>query len=132
MYAALQLKLEQIRGIWRFRWTAMLVAWIVCLIGWLVVFALPDTYGAWAQVHIDPHSLLSRYTRDTGPELNAGGEIEAVREALLGSPQLDKVARAAMPGYAMASPAQQQGMVEQLRKRVRVESNEVGPRNQPA
>jgi hypothetical protein len=46
MYAALQAKLEQIRGIWRFRWAAMLVAWIVCLIGWLVVLALPDTYGA--------------------------------------------------------------------------------------
>jgi len=132
MYAAVQAKLEQIRGIWRFRWRAMPVAWIVCLIGWLVVFALPDTYGAWAQVHIDPHTRLSPYTHDTGPELNVVAEAEAVREALLGSLELDKVARAVMPGYAMASPAQQQGMVEHLRKRVAIESNEVGPRNQPA
>src|SRR5215469_8102614 len=121
MYAALRVILEQIRGIWRFRWTAMLVAWIVCLIGWLVVLALPDTYGAWAQVHIDSRTPLSQ---DTGisPESNVVAEAEAVREALLGSPQLDKVARAAIPGYAMASPSQQQGMIEQLRKRVAVES----------
>jgi polysaccharide chain length determinant protein (PEP-CTERM system associated) len=132
MYAALQAKLEQIRGIWRFRWAAMLVAWIVCLIGWLVVLALPDTYGAWAQVHIDPRTRLSQDTQGMGPDSNVVAEAEAVREALLGSPQLDKVARAAMPGYAMASPAQQKGMVERLRKRVGVESNEVGPRNQPA
>src|SRR5215469_5322159 len=126
MYAALQLKLEQVLGIWRFRWTAMLVAWMVCLLGWLVVLALPDTYGAWAQVHIDPHSLISVYTQDTGHELNGDAEAEAVREALLGSPQLTEVARAVMPGYAMASPAQQQGMAEHLRKRLAVDSNEVG------
>jgi polysaccharide chain length determinant protein (PEP-CTERM system associated) len=132
MYAAIQLTLEQIRGIWRFRWTAMLVAWMVCLIGWLVVLALPDTYGAWAQVHIDPRTRLSQYTRGIGADLNVVAEAEAVREALLGSPQLDKVARAVMPGYAMASPTQQQGVVERLHKRAAVESNEVGPRNQPA
>jgi len=66
MYAAVQSKLEQIRGVWRFRWTTMLVAWIVCLIGWLVVLAPPDTYGAWAQVHIDPRTPLSQYTKDIG------------------------------------------------------------------
>jgi polysaccharide chain length determinant protein (PEP-CTERM system associated) len=132
MYAALQSKLEQIRGIWRFRWTAMLVAWIVCLIGWLLVLAAPDTYSAWAQVHIDPSTRLSQITQTIGPESNVVAEAEAVREALVGSPQLDKVARAAIPGYAMASPEQQQRMVERLRKRVGVESNEVGPRSQPA
>jgi len=132
MYAAIQLTLEQIRGIWRFRWTAMLAAWIVCLIGWFVVLALPDTYGAWAQVHIDSRARLSQYTQGIGPEMNVVAEAEAVREALLGSPQLDKVARAVMPEYATASPAQQQAMLEHLRKRVGVESNEVGPRNQPA
>ena len=34
MNAALEFILEQIRGVWRFRWTAMLVAWVVCLVGW--------------------------------------------------------------------------------------------------
>jgi hypothetical protein len=53
MHAALAIILEQIRGIWRFRWTAMLVALIVCLIGWLLVLALPETYSAWARVRID-------------------------------------------------------------------------------
>ena len=87
MYAAVQLMLEQIRGIWRFRWTAMLLAWIVCLIGWLIVLALPDTYGAWAQVHIDPRTRLSEDTKGMGPDSNVVAEAEAVREALLGSLQ---------------------------------------------
>src|SRR5215813_14936443 len=81
MYAAVQSKREQIRGVWRFRWTTMLVAWIVCLIGWLVVLALPDTYGAWAQVHIDPRTPLSQYNERHWPVAidlsTAGGAFAA-------------------------------------------------------
>ena len=33
MNAALEFIVEQLRGVWRFRWTAMLVAWVVCLLG---------------------------------------------------------------------------------------------------
>jgi len=132
MHAALEFIVEQIRGVWRFRWTAMLVAWIVCLIGWLVVLALPDTYSAWARVYIDTRTRLSQVTAGIAVESNVVAEAEAVHEALLGGPQLEKVARLAMPGYATANPAQQQGIVEGLRKRLLVESNGGGPRNQPA
>ncbi|HEY6924191.1 MAG TPA: hypothetical protein VI653_12035, partial [Steroidobacteraceae bacterium] len=126
MYASLQSKLDQIRGVWRFRWAAMLVAWIVCLLGWLVVLAFPDTYSAWAQVHIDPSTPLSWDTKDSTVDKKA----EAVREELLGSPQLDKVARAAINGYVMASPPQQQRMLERLRKRLEVDTNEGDQRGQ--
>jgi polysaccharide chain length determinant protein (PEP-CTERM system associated) len=128
MHAAIASILEQARGIWRFRWTAMLGAWIVCLIGWLVVLALPDTYSAWTEVHIGARTRL----QGISPGSDVVAVAAAVREALLGGPQLDKVARVAMPRYAYASPSQQQGILEGLRKRVKVESNEVGPRNQPA
>lgn len=130
MHAALEFILEQIGGVWRFRWTAMLVAWIVCLIGWLVVLALPDTYSAWARVYIDTRTRLSQVTAGIAVESNVVAEAEAVDKALLGGPQLEKVARLAIPAYAAATPPQQQGIVEGLRKRLLVESG--GPRNQLA
>jgi polysaccharide chain length determinant protein (PEP-CTERM system associated) len=130
MHAALEFIIEQIRGVWRFRWTAMLVAWIVCLIGWLVVLALPDTYSAWARVYIDTRTRLSQITAGIAVESNVVAEAEAVRNALLGGPQLEKVARLAVPAYAAANPAEQQAIVDGLRKRLLVESNGGGPRNQ--
>ena len=33
---------DEVRGAWRFRWAALITAFIVALIGWLVVFALPE------------------------------------------------------------------------------------------
>ena len=34
--------LDEIRGVWRFRWLGVAIAFAICLLGWLVVFALPD------------------------------------------------------------------------------------------
>jgi len=130
MNAALEFILEQIRGVWRFRWTAMLVAWIVCLVGWLVVLAMPDTYSAWARVYVDTRTRLSQVTQGIGVESNIASEAEAVREALLGGPQLQKVARLSMPGYASASLGQQAAIISGLRTRLQVEAT--GERNRPA
>jgi polysaccharide chain length determinant protein (PEP-CTERM system associated) len=130
MNAALDFILEQIRGVWRFRWTAMLVAWIVCLVGWLIVLAMPDTYSAWARVYIDTRTRLSQVTQGIA-DSNIASEAEAVREALLGGPQLEKVARLAMPGYATASLEQQVAIIDGLRKRLQVEATG-SERNRPA
>ena len=130
MNAALEFILEQIRGVWRFRWTAMLVAWIVCLLGWLVVLVMPDTYSAWARVYVDTRTRLSQVTQGIGVESNIASEAEGVREALLGGPQLQKVARLSMPGYASASLGQQAAIISGLRTRLQVEAT--GERNRPA
>jgi polysaccharide chain length determinant protein (PEP-CTERM system associated) len=130
MNAALEFIIEQVRGIWRFRWTAMLVAWVVCLLGWLVVLLLPDTYNSWARVFVDTRTRLSQVTAGIAVESNVASQVAAVREALLGGPQLDKVARAAYPGYVNATPSQQAAIVDSLRKDLTVDAN--GERNQPA
>ena len=50
--------LTYIRGIWRYRWFMMLMAWLICIVGWGVVYQLPDKYKAEARVHVDTQSML--------------------------------------------------------------------------
>ena len=95
---------EQIRGAWRFRRTAMAVAWGVCVLGWLVVLALPDTYSARARVYVDTRTRLSQVTQGIAVESNIASQAEEVRQALLGGPLVEKVARLAIPGCATATP----------------------------
>ena len=45
---------------------------------------------------------LSQVTKGIAVESNIAAEAEAVREALLGGPQLEKVARLAVPGFGIA------------------------------
>jgi polysaccharide chain length determinant protein (PEP-CTERM system associated) len=129
--------LEQIRGAWRFRGTAMAIAWGVCVIGWLIVLALPDTYSAWARVYVDTRTRLSQVTQGIAVESNIASQAEEVRQALLGGPQLEKVARLAIPGFAAASPEAQADIVLRLHNRLLVEATSERerqglPRGQPA
>jgi polysaccharide chain length determinant protein (PEP-CTERM system associated) len=134
MEHALDFILQQIRGIWRYRGVAMMVAWIVCLLGWLVVLALPDTYSAWARVYVDTRTRLSQVTEGIAVESNIASQAEAVREALLGGPQLQKVASLAIPRFASASPEDQADIVDGLRLRLQVEaaSDGLSPPGTPA
>ncbi|MBV8143460.1 MAG: hypothetical protein JO184_00535 [Gammaproteobacteria bacterium] len=122
MRQTLELILEQIRGAWRFRSTAMAVAWVVCVLGWLVVLALPDTYNAWARVYVDTRTRLSQVTAGLAVESNIASQAEEVRQALLGGPQLEKVARLAIPAFATATPEAQAAIVEHLRGKLEVEA----------
>ena len=129
--------LDQIRGAWRFRGTAMVVAWVVCLLGWFIVLALPDTYSAWARVYVDTRTRLSQVTQGIAVESNIASQAEEVRQALLGGPQLEKVARLAIPGFATASPETQADIVQSLHIRLLVEATSERerqgmPRVQPA
>src|SRR5579862_6537372 len=130
MNEALQFLLQQIRGAWRFRGTALLVAWVVCVAGWLIVLALPDTYSAWARVYVDTRTRLSQVTQGIGVESNIAAQAEVVREALLGGPQLLKVARLAVPSFDNLSLEQRSSIVSGLRARLQVEAT--GERNRPA
>jgi polysaccharide chain length determinant protein (PEP-CTERM system associated) len=132
MHQTLDFILEQIRGAWRFRRMAMAVAWLVCVIGWLVVLALPDTWKAEARVYVDTRTRLSQVTQGIAVESNIASEAEAVREALLGGPQLERVARLAVPGFATAPPAAQAAIIENLHTNLDVEAGSDSGKNAPA
>lgn len=134
MRQALDYLLQQIRGAWRFRGTALLVAWVVCLGGWLIVLALPDTFSAGARVYIDTRTRLSQVTQGIAVESNIASQAEAVRQALLGGPELAKVARLAIPGFANAGPDAQMAVVQGLRTSLDVQASSEGEsqKSQPA
>jgi len=135
MNQALEYLLQQLRGAWRFRGTALLVAWVVCLVGWLIVLALPDTYSAWARVYVDTRTRLSQVTQGIAVESNIAAQAEEVREALLGGPELAKVARLTLPSFAKADSEGQAEIVQGLRTSLDVQASnehETPYKNQPA
>ena len=73
-------------------------------------------------------------TKDIAVESNIAAQAEGVREALLGGPQLEKVARLAIPGFAAAPPDTQADIVQDLRTSLDVQasSEREGLKNQPA
>lgn len=47
-----------VAGVWRNRWIALAVAWLVAILGWAWVAQMPKQYLATARVHVDSNSIL--------------------------------------------------------------------------
>ena len=86
---------DEVRGAWRFRWFALIAAFIVALIGWAVVFALPDRYEADARVFVDTRTALKPALQGLTIDQNVDAQINYVRQSLLEGPQLEQIAKGA-------------------------------------
>jgi polysaccharide chain length determinant protein (PEP-CTERM system associated) len=47
-----------LNGMAHYRWSALLIAWLVAILGWIFVYAIPDQYQSKAVVHIDVDSVM--------------------------------------------------------------------------
>jgi polysaccharide chain length determinant protein (PEP-CTERM system associated) len=85
--------IDDIRGAWRFRWMALGAAAAVALIGWTIVFALPDRYAADARVFVDTRTALKPALQGLTTDQNVDAQINYVRQSLLEGPQLEAIAK---------------------------------------
>src|ERR1700722_11499882 len=92
MTPALEQAFEELRSAWRFRWFAFALACVLALIGWLIVFALPDRYAAFARVFVDTRTALKPVLQGLSVDQGVDAQINFVRQSLLAGPQLEKIA----------------------------------------
>src|SRR5919106_1430363 len=79
-------------ALWRRRWYAVGVAWLMCLVGWGLVAVIPDTYRASGRIYVDTASLLRPLLSGIAVETDLEAEVEMMQLTLLSRPNLLKVA----------------------------------------
>lgn len=120
MTSIIEQVLDQLRGAWRFRWIALAVAWCVCAVGWTVVLALPDMYQASARVFVDTRTALRPLLQGLAIESDVDSQLAMVRQAMLGRPQLEKVARETGLYLQAATPVERAALIDKLRSRISI------------
>lgn len=118
MQELLQRAIDDIRGAWRYRWTAIASAWAICLLGWLVVLVVPNSFEATARVFVDPSTALKPVIQGLAVEQDVDAEINLVRQSLLSERSLDNIVT--ILGFDAKSKGVEQrpAMIRQLRDRI--------------
>jgi polysaccharide chain length determinant protein (PEP-CTERM system associated) len=111
---------DELRGSWRFRWLALAAAAAIALVGWLVVFSLEDMYEAGASVFVDTRTALRPVLQGVAMEQDVDAELNFVRQALLASPSLRRVALAGGLLPAFSTDQQLQQLLTKMRQRVEI------------
>jgi polysaccharide chain length determinant protein (PEP-CTERM system associated) len=121
--------IDEVRSAWRFRWLAMAAAWLVCLSGWVYVFAMPDMYEATAKVYVDTRTVLKPLLEKLTVETDVDSQLRMVRQAMLGRPQLERVARETDLDLRAETPEQRATLIDQLRSRIVIEGGAANSRD---
>ena len=89
----LTLVLQILRGMWRYRWRAVLVAWLICLAGWAAVYTMPDQYKANARIYVDTENAIRPLLQGIAMPTDVMSEVAIVTREMLSRPNLAAVAR---------------------------------------
>lgn len=111
-----------LRGIWRYRWTAMIVAWIVALSGWIYVSTIPNQYEASTRVYIDTDSLLRPLLKGLAVESDIEQRLQLMTRTLLSRPNLEKLMRMTDLDLTVTTPLQRENLLIGLQNKIQVTS----------
>jgi polysaccharide chain length determinant protein (PEP-CTERM system associated) len=107
-----------LHGLWRYRWSALLIAWIVGVLGWFVVYALPDQYVARTVVNIDTSSIMKPLLKGLAVETDPAEQLMVMTRVLLSRENLLQVMRETDMELAVDTPEEREEMVQELASRI--------------
>ncbi len=111
--------LDLLKGIWNKRWYAMVIAWLVCILGWAYVYQMPDEYNTKAKIYIDTQSLLKPLLRGLTVQTNVNQQIQLMVRTLLSRPNVEKIIRLADLDLYTKNQEEFDGLVKKLQKEIK-------------
>ncbi len=93
MEELISLLLSYLKGIWKYRWYAVVIAWIVVLAGGFKVYTLPNNYEASARVFVDTRTILKPLLAGMTTVPNMEQQVSIMSRTLLSRPNVERVLR---------------------------------------
>jgi polysaccharide chain length determinant protein (PEP-CTERM system associated) len=105
-------------AIWRLRWLALAVAWIICALGWVLVMRVPSAFESSARISVQISSVLGGSVG-----LNDGDrqrDIERVRQSLTSTEILKRVVTNLSNGERPLTSAESLSLIGSLRSGITI------------
>jgi len=109
-----------VRGMWKYRWPALLVAWVVTAVVATVVMKIPDQYEATARIYVDTQSILNPLMSGLAIQPNLDQKVALLSRTLISRPNIEKLVRMADLDLGMQTKAEQETLITGLMRDLRI------------
>ncbi|MEA2739962.1 MAG: protein tyrosine kinase modulator [Acetobacteraceae bacterium] len=103
-----------LRAAWRRRWMGVIVAWLVCGIGWVAVYTIPNMYESGARLFVDADAVLTPLLRGLAADSAPTTQLEILQRTLLSRPNLEKLVSKTDLDLTLNSPADRERLLTRL------------------
>ncbi|CCG40553.1 XrtA system polysaccharide chain length determinant [Magnetospirillum molischianum] len=113
---------DHLHTYWQRRWLVLMVAWVVAVLGWLVVAVIPDQYKALTRVYVETDNLLTPLLRNIAVQPDVQRQLEVMQRTLLSRSNVAQVARATDLDLNVHTDADADALYARLQRKVEVKS----------
>ena len=113
-----------LKAIWKYRWYAVVIAWVVAIIGWAVVYRLPNKYEASARVYVDTQSILQPLLAGMTTVPNVDQQVAFMRRTLISRPNVERVMRMVDLDIKVSTPKENEKLVDELMASITIAGTE--------
>ncbi len=117
-----ELILQYVRGVWRNRWVAIMIAWPVLIAGIAVVDQIKDKYDAETKVYIDSSSVLKPLLKGLAVEADFNSNVRLMVRKLLSRPNLERAIRLMDMDINTRSDRDMDLLIEEVKDKVDIET----------
>lgn len=83
--------LAHVKGIWKYRWTAVIAAWVVAIMGWFFVYNMPNDFQASARIFVDTRNLIKPLMQGLTVSHDMQRQVTVMSRTLLSRPNVERV-----------------------------------------
>jgi polysaccharide chain length determinant protein (PEP-CTERM system associated) len=105
---------------WAHRWKALVLAWVVCVGGWIGVYTIPDSYTASARIYADADAILGSLLRGIAVDGSQASQVDTLQRTLLSRPNLERLVARTDLDLRITDAVSREVLLEQLQKAIKL------------
>lgn len=109
-----------VKGVSKYRWYAMAIAWLVAIVGSVVIFNLPDTYQSSARVFVDTQSVLKPLLSGMTSVPNVEQQVSIMSRTLLSRPNVERVIRMVDLDIKTGADKEKEKLINELIAKIKI------------
>jgi polysaccharide chain length determinant protein (PEP-CTERM system associated) len=103
-----------LRGMWHRRWIGLAAAWLVGVVGAIVVYNIPNRFEATARIYVDTQSVLKPLMAGLAIQPNVDQQVTMLTRTLISRPNIEKLMRSSDMDLLATSQTEKDRLVDRL------------------
>ena len=112
--------LYYLKGALKYKWTALIIAWVLAVSGGTYVLMMPDKYTSVAKVHVETRTMLQPLLSGMAIESDVRGLLRVMQQLMFTKGNLEQITKLSDLDKAVRTPTEQEMLIDELKKNIHI------------
>ena len=112
--------LYYLKGALKYKWTALIIAWVLSVSGWTYVLMMPDKFTSVAKVHVETRTMLQPLLSGMTIQSDVRGLLRVMQQLMFTKGNLEQITKLSDLDKTVRTPTEQELLIDELKKNIHI------------